>query len=172
MSPIHPLIAVSAIVFTSVNTLGIAGWCAGYGPTTVHDWAGRLYTIEVGLVLWGWSFMGNIFHDDDLREIRRAAMRRQKEQKQAGKPQGVDKLYMMPKNGLFHYVLYPHYLCEWCEWAAFWMIGGWGCVPARNFLVNEVATMTPRALTGWRWYVEKFGREEVGRRKAVIPGLL
>jgi 3-oxo-5-alpha-steroid 4-dehydrogenase 1 len=142
----------------------------------VYDWAGRLYKIEVGLVLWGWSFMGNIFHDDDLREIRRSAMRRQKEaaekDKKSGKSQGVDKLYMMPKNGLFHYILYPHYLCEWFEWAAFWLIGGWDCVPARTFLFNEVSTMLPRALQGYQWYVDRFGKEKVGKRKAVIPGLL
>jgi 3-oxo-5-alpha-steroid 4-dehydrogenase 1 len=32
--------------------------------------------------------------------------------------------------------------------------------------------MTPRALTGYKWYVDKFGKEKVGNRKAVIPGLL
>ena len=175
MSPIHPVVFVAAFTFNTVNALSIAGWCAGYGPTSAWDWAGRLYVIEVALVLWGWSFMGNIFHDDDLREIRRAALRRQKEaasKQKSGKGEGVDKLYMMPKNGLFHYVLFPHYLCEWFEWAAFWLIGGWACVPARNFLVNEISTMLPRALAGKQWYVEKFGKEKVGRRKAVIPGLL
>ena len=49
---------------------------------------------------------------------------------------------------------------------------GWGCVPARTFLLNEIATMLPRALQGKQWYVEKFGKEKVGNRKAVIPGLL
>ena len=118
--------------------------------------------------------MGNIFHDDDLREIRRSALKRQKAQaEKEQKPiEGVDKLYMMPKNGLFHYILYPHYLCEWFEWAAFWLIGGVNCVPARSFLINEVTTMLPRALQGKQWYIEKFGKERVGNRKAVIPGLL
>ncbi|KAK1093521.1 hypothetical protein LTR48_002161 [Friedmanniomyces endolithicus] len=157
-----------------INGISIGGWLAGYGPTTVHDWAGRLYWMEIGLVIWGWSFLGNVFHDDDLREIRRSALRRQqKKAKEEGKPiEGVNKLYMMPKNGLFHYVLYPHYFCEWLEWGGFWMVGGLGCVPARTFLLNEIATMLPRALQGRRWYVEKFGKERVGNRKAVIPGLL
>ncbi len=174
MSPIHLFVAAGAFTFNTCNALSIGGWLAGYGPTTVHDWAGRLYTIEIGLVLWGWSFMGNIFHDDDLREIRRSALRRQREQaEKEGKPiEGVEKLYMIPKNGLFRYILFPHYLCEWFEWAAFWMIGGLGCTPARTFLVNEVSTMLPRAIQGRQWYVEKFGAERVGNRKAVIPGLL
>lgn len=175
MSPIHLFVAMGAFTFNTFNALSIGGWLAGYGPTTVHDWAGRLYEIEIGLVLWGWSFMGNIFHDDDLREIRRAAARRQKEAaEKAGKTstEGVDKLYMLPKNGLFHYILYPHYFCEWLEWGAFWLIGGWACVPARTFLVNEISTMLPRAVQGRRWYIEKFGAERVGTRKAVIPGLI
>lgn len=195
MSPIHPIVFFSAFAWQVLNGLSLGGWLAGYGPTTVYDWAGRLYTMEIGLVIFGWAFLGNIFHDDDLREIRRAAGRRQREQalaeaKQAKqqsqpqspqtevKPQGptttttTEKLYMLPKNGLFHFILYPHYLCEWIEWFGFYMIGGWDCIPARTFLINEISTMLPRALAGRRWYVEKFGKERVGRRKAIIPGIL
>lgn len=139
--------------------------------------------MEIGLVIFGWAFLGNIFHDDDLREIRRAAGRRQKQaaatQQQpqnstaeVGETTTTQKLYMLPKNGLFHFILYPHYLCEWIEWFGFYMIGGWDCIPARTFLINEISTMLPRALAGRRWYVEKFGKERVGRRKAIIPGIL
>jgi len=182
MSPIHPFVWILALSFQLMNATCLGGWLAGYGPTTVYDWSGGLYRMEIGMVIWGWGLLGNIFHDDDLREIRRAAMRRQKklEQEKAEKEGktyeevkgSVDKVYMLPKNGLFRYVLYPHYLCEWIEWAGFWMVGGWACVPARCFLINEVFSMLPRALQGWHWYVEKFGREKVGSRKAIIPGLL
>lgn len=174
MSPIHPFVFVSAAAWQIVNGLSIGGWLAGYGPQTEGDWAGRLYYIEVGLVIWGWGLLGNMFHDDDLREIRRSVIRRREEQAAKGgkSAESVEKLYMLPKNGLFHYVLYAHYLCEWIEWAGFWMIGGWACVPARSFLLNEISTMLPRALSGKRWYIEKFGKEQVGSRKAVIPGLL
>lgn len=101
-------------------------------------------------------------------------MKRQREQAVKDKKplEGVDKYYMLPKNGLFHYVLYAHYLCEWVEWAGFWMVGGLHCVPARTFLLNEISTMLPRALSGRRWYIQKFGKDKVGNRKAVIPGLL
>lgn len=174
MSPIHVLPFVSAIAFNTVNGLSIGGWLAGYGRTTNADWAGDLYRIEIGMVIWGWSWLLNIFHDDDLREIRRSALRMQKEkaEKEGKTPEGVDKVYMIPKNGLFHFILYPHYLCEWFEWAGYWMIGGWDCVPARSFLINEIVTMLPRALQGKRWYIQKFGKERVGNRKAIIPGLL
>lgn len=174
MSPIHPLVMLSAIGFQLANGLSIGGWLGGYGPRTVYDWSGRAYEIEIGLMLWAWAFLLNIFHDDDLREIRRAAMRRQRAQAaKDGKPvEGIDKFYMIPKNGLFHYVLYAHFLCEWFEWLGFWLIGGLHCVPARSFLLNEISTMLPRALQGKRWYIKKFGKEQVGNRKAIIPGLL
>jgi 3-oxo-5-alpha-steroid 4-dehydrogenase 1 len=182
MSPIHPLVWAAALLFQIFNSISLGGWLAGYGPTTLSDWAGRLYTIEIGMVIWGWSLLLNMYHDDDLREIRRAALRRQrKEAEEKAKAEGkevqevrgdISKVYMLPKNGLFHFVLFPHYLCEWFEWAGFWMVGGWGCTPARSFLFNEISAMLPRALQGWDWYVEEFGREKVGSRKAIIPGLL
>ena len=127
-------------------------------------------------MLFALGFLGNIYHDDELREIRRAAarsqQRKQADQQDPKKTTSVDKVYMMPENGLFRLVLYPHYLCEWCEWAGFWMIGGLGCVPARAFLVNEIASMLPRAIRGKQWYINRFGKEKVGDRKAVIPGII
>ncbi|KZF25786.1 3-oxo-5-alpha-steroid 4-dehydrogenase [Xylona heveae TC161] len=84
----------------------------------------------------------------------------------------VDKVYVMPHSGLFRVILYPHYLCEWIEWTGYWMMTGFTCVPARSFLLNEISTMFPRALQGKRWYVERFGREKVGARRAVIPGVV
>lgn len=174
MAPIHPLVWFFALCFQLFNATSIGGWLAGHGPTSPYDWAGRYWVMEIGLVIWAWGLLGNIFHDDDLREIRRASDRKQrKDAAEQGKPLGkVDKVYMIPKNGLFKYVLYAHYLCEWVEWAGFWMVGGWACHPARSFLLNEISTMLPRALQGKRWYEKKFGKDNVGSRKAVIPGLV
>ncbi|KAF2086078.1 3-oxo-5-alpha-steroid 4-dehydrogenase [Saccharata proteae CBS 121410] len=174
MSPIHPYIYLSATAWQVTNGISIGGWLGGHGPTTAADWAGQLYAAEIGMVVWGWALLGNMFHDDDLREIRRAALRRQqKDAREKGVPVvGVEKVYMLPKNGLFQYVLFPHYLCEWVEWAGFWMVGGWACRPARSFLLNEISTMLPRAVQGKRWYVERFGAEKVGGRWAVLPGVI
>lgn len=184
MSPIHPIVWVSALSFQLINATCIGGWLAGHGPRNVYDWAGSVYRVEIGMVIWGWSLLANVFHDDDLREIRRAAKRRQlKEAEKRSKEEGksveeimkegdVSRVYMIPKNGLFHWVLYAHYFCEWVEWFGFYMVGGWDCVPARSFLINEIASMLPRAIQGWHWYVKKFGREKVGNRMAVVPGLI
>ncbi|OJD28764.1 3-oxo-5-alpha-steroid 4-dehydrogenase [Diplodia corticola] len=192
MSPIHPFVCACAAVWQLCNATALGGWLAGHGPRSPLDWAGRLYVAELGMVVWGWGLLANMYHDDDLREIRRAAARRQRREREAegkeggaattttmekegvkGKGTGgVDKVYMLPKNGLFRWVLYAHYLCEWVEWCGFWMVGGWGCTPARSFVLNEIATMLPRAVQGKRWYIERFGADKVGNRKAAIPGIL
>ncbi|MCJ1380509.1 hypothetical protein MMC17_003617 [Xylographa soralifera] len=176
MSPIHPIVWTLAFAFQILNATCIGGWLAGYGPTTSSDWAGRAVLIEVGMMIWAAGFLGNVYHDDELREVRRAAARKQerisKEQEEKGGSKRVDKVYEVPQNGLFRFILYPHYLCEWIEWGGFWLIGGFGCVPARSFLINEITTMTPRALSGRQWYINRFSKEKIGNRRAIIPGLL
>lgn len=177
MSPIHLFVWSSALAFQLINATCIGGYLASYGPLTTADWAGRAVYIELGMMIFFVGLAGNVFHDDELREIRRAAARNMQKREEAngegeGKGKSVDKVYMMPENGLFKAVLYPHYFCEWIEWTGFWMIGGLSCVPARTFVVNEIATMLPRALQGKRWYVKRFGKEKVGNRKAVIPGII
>jgi 3-oxo-5-alpha-steroid 4-dehydrogenase 1 len=187
MSPIHLLVWSSGLCFQIFNGLSIGSYLGGYGPTTRSSWrnyeenfkaGGRM---ELGMMIWALGFVANIFHDDELREIRRSAAREEArlakdadESTGKGKREkkGVDKVYMIPQNGLFWWIFYPHYLCEWIEWAGFWLMAGSGCVPARNFLLNEIATMLPRAVQGKKWYVEKFGKEKIAGRKAIIPGIL
>jgi 3-oxo-5-alpha-steroid 4-dehydrogenase 1 len=180
MSPIHILVWALAVCFQVTNGLSIGGWLGGYGPTSRLEWQNTALGYDVGvrvglgLLVWAVGFAGNVYHDDELREIRRTAMRDQKKKEAAdgGKGKGVDKVYLIPQNGLFRWILYPHYVLEWVEWGGFWLMAGSGCVPARNFLLNEIAAMVPRAYRGRRWYVERFGKEKVGGRKALIPGLL
>lgn len=176
MSPIHISVWASALSFQLINATCIGGWLGGYGPTTQDEWTGAAMRLELGLMIFAVGLLGNMYHDDELREIRRAAARNQERKQKArgekGDGKGVEKVYMVPENGLFRLVLFPHYLCEWIEWGGFWMIGGMACVPARTFLINEVATMLPRALDGKQWYIERFGKEKIGSRKAIIPGIL
>lgn len=177
----HIAVWAAAFGFQIINATCIGGWLGGFGPTTKAEWAGTGPRVEVGLMIFAVSLMANAYHDDELREIRRAASRNQKRRQESKDEKGekgekgekdVGKVYMIPENGLFRVILFPHYFCEWIEWCGFWMVGGWGCVPARTFVINEVATMIPRALQGKQWYVERFGKEKIGSKKAVIPGIL
>ncbi|KAK3297803.1 uncharacterized protein B0H64DRAFT_458353 [Chaetomium fimeti] len=162
MSPLHVVIWLSGAAFQVTNGLAIGAWLAAYGPTTQAEWADQISTGQ---------------------EIRRRAGRRAGSGKKDGKEgkngkdgkggatTGVDKHYEIPQAGLFKVMLYPHYFVEWVEWFGFWMAAGWGCVPARCFLLNEIAAMLPRAVSGRKWYVEKFGEEKIRGRWAVIPGV-
>ena len=172
------------VAFNIINGLVIGGWLAGYGPTSQVYWNDRLGYVYFGMLLWAYGLLGNMFHDDDLREIRRSAKKEEEKQTEIRdkKERGKDgrsaslksdiRVYKVPKNGLFQLVLHAHYLCEWIEWTGFWIFGGWAFVPGRAFLLNEISTMLPRALQGKRWYIEHFGEEAIQGRKAVIPGLL
>lgn len=160
MSPIHPIVFLSAVGFNIANGLSIGGYFAGYGPSPVVS-----TKMVTGIAIWALGLCGNIYHDEILADIRRSASSKHDKK-------GVQKLYLLPEGGLFRYALYPHYLCEWLEWFGFYLAAGWECQPARTFLLNEIATMTPRAVAGRRWYVQKFGKDRVGNRYAVIPGVL
>lgn len=179
----HPVYWLAAVAFQLVNGTQIGGWLGGYGPTSANDWDGRRAWMLLGTAVWAAGLLGNIYHDDVLREIRRAAACKQQRQEEKARvsvtadakedgTRAVEKVYMMPERGLFRFILYPHYVCEWIEWAGYWMVGGRRCHPARRFLLNEIATMTPRALQGQRWYLARFGREKVGGRRALVPGWL
>lgn len=179
MSPIHPLIITAGWSFQLLNALSLAGFLGGHAHTTTSSWHAAPHSsprMALGLAIWAAGFAGTVWHDDALREVRRAARRQQHQQRASaadGKEKlGVEKLYVIPEAGLFRWVLCPHYLCEWVEWAGFWVMCGAGCVPARSFVVNEVASMLPRALQVRRWYVARFGEAKVAGRRAVLPGLL
>ncbi|KAI5476916.1 3-oxo-5-alpha-steroid 4-dehydrogenase 1 [Pseudohyphozyma bogoriensis] len=53
-----------------------------------------------------------------------------------------------------------------------WPLEGWYLQPPALFLVNEVAAMLPRAISGHKWYQKTFGKDWPASRKVVIPGLL
>ncbi|EFX06309.1 3-oxo-5-alpha-steroid 4-dehydrogenase family protein [Grosmannia clavigera kw1407] len=180
MSPMHVLVWCMGVIFQLVNATCLGSFLAAYGPRTAADWRTQLApwpTLQfvVGITVFYLGLTVNFICDDDLREIRRrAALKRDDNASDSngGSGSAVQKLYLLPDTGLFRYMLYPHYFAEWVEWTGFYMAAGWGCVPARMFLLNEVAAMLPRAVSGKRWYIERFGADRVGKRRAVIPGVL
>lgn len=178
MAPIHPLPWVCAFVFNCLNAVQIAGWLSGHGDVTGIDWIGSRVRIQCGLMLFCFGMFSNILHEDELREIRRKAKTEQqhkekKEVAEGNKEKGgkAERVYKIPQALGFGWIFYPHYLSEWIEWAGFWLIGGARFTPGRNFLLAEVVAMLPQAYNGKKWYLEKFGKENVGERKAIIPYL-
>lgn len=170
MSPLHIAVWLLGVSFQIFNATCLGSWLAAYGPTTEEAWASQssILQFSAGILIFYLGLSGNFFHDEELREIRRREAQRAR--RDEGKV-SVEKHYQIPQAGLFRYMLYPHYLCEWVEWAGFWMAAGWGCAPARAFLINEIFAMLPRAVRGKRWYLERFGEDKVGKKWAVIPGV-
>ncbi|KAL7967721.1 3-oxo-5-alpha-steroid 4-dehydrogenase domain-containing protein [Trichoderma sp. SZMC 28014] len=177
MSPIHAGVWSLAFGFQVCNALCISSWLSAYGPTTTEAWSSVCsvpqFIFGIGIFYLGLS--SNFFHDEELREIRRREQKRQERiRKKAGgegQAASVEKHYQIPQAGLFRYMLYPHYLSEWVEWFGFWMAAGWGCTPARAFLVNEIFSMLPRAVNGKKWYMERFGEDKIKKKWAIIPGV-
>ncbi|KXH62409.1 3-oxo-5-alpha-steroid 4-dehydrogenase [Colletotrichum salicis] len=132
MSPIHVVVASSAVLFQLMNATCLGSYLAAYGPTTASAWdsalgRGGIAQFAAGIAVFYVGLTLNYFHDEELRDIRRTEQRRQakiaKQQKLKGneKANGVDKHYRLPDTMLFRYMLYPHYFCEWVEWFGFWM---------------------------------------------------
>ncbi|KAI1328015.1 3-oxo-5-alpha-steroid 4-dehydrogenase [Xylariaceae sp. FL0255] len=172
MSPIHVAIWTNAIIFQVSNGIAIGSWLAAYGPTTQAEWEAIGFSetrFYIGIAVFFIGLAGNYFSDEELREIRRSEMARQTQLKKEGKT--VDKHYEVPQGGLFKYMLFPHYFMEWVEWTGYCIAGGLAFTPARCFLLNEVFAMFPRAVSGGKWYKEKFGAEKVKGKWVIIPGV-
>lgn len=175
MAPIHVLVWFFALCFQVCNATCLASWLSVYGTVTEAGWKTQspMLQFALGLAVFYLGLAGNYFHDEELREIRRREQRRQEKLRKDAIQENVsvEKHYEIPQAGLFRYMLYPHYFCEWVEWFGFWMAAGWGCAPARAFFINEVFTMFPRAVNGKAWYVQKFGEDKVGKKWAIVPGV-
>ncbi|KAF3906995.1 hypothetical protein ABW21_db0207822 [Orbilia brochopaga] len=191
-APAHIVVLLIGTSFNYLNAYGLAGWLLWHGRVDAADSLGKL-RFAVGVAMWAIGFAGNVWHEDVLYEIRRRAKReaaqlgarkKRDENDSVGKGMqvldaGKDRLvvrgdnghiYEVPQGGLYEYCWHPHYFMEWFEWTGYLIAAGW-CPPAVNFLVNEIALMTPRAFQGVEFYRARFGRR-MPARKAVVPFLL
>lgn len=177
VSPQHIFVTLSGMTFQLINGTLLGAWLAVYGPTTAAEWAARvpLPQFALGILIFYLGISANFYHDEHLREIRRAEARRQEKLLREDpnlEQKGIKKHYQIPTAGLFRYVLFAHYLVEWVEWFGFWMACGWSSLPAMMFFLNEVVSMTPRAVRGKWWYEEKFGKDKLQGRWAIFPGII
>ncbi|VDB83166.1 unnamed protein product [Peniophora sp. CBMAI 1063] len=69
----------------------------------------------IGILLWIVGLAGNIAHDEILLNIRRKSKAKGKE-KEGSRP---GEHYAIPQGGLYRYISYPNYFCEWVEWIGF-----------------------------------------------------
>lgn len=172
MSPIHAVVASMMATFQFINSSCIASWLVYSDPSPSATLLSTL-TAVIGVSLFFLGLAGNIASENALFDLRRGAAKRKA--RSEGKAQVTfAKVYVIPPaTGWFKYVLSPHYVLEWVEWTGYWILGaglglGWQ-TPALWFLINELVTMSPRALSGKKWYAEKFGKRAVGGRGGMAP---
>jgi len=178
-SEVHIAIPIIAAVFNYLNGSLIGAWLAFMNTALPVQVTTKWFWIGLGGAVVG--MVSNIWHDELL-------MRLRDQRKEDG-----ENRYKIPYGGLFRFVSYPNYLSEWFEWLSFaiacstlfaasplapWTMSrmpfSWKYFPLNPpwaFLINEVATMLPRAISGHRWYKTKFDNYPK-ERKAVIPFLL
>lgn len=170
----------------------------------LQDGSSSILLFIVGATMWLAGFASNVCHDNVLFRIKREKLIEAKKQKNKGKFASIDPKdrYAIPQGGLYAILSHPSYTSEWLEWIGFSLctfalapaafppspsstlltklpailrpLEAWYVQPAPLFVIQEVAAMLPRALSGHEWYRETFGKEweEKGARWAVLPGLL
>ncbi|GAA6010251.1 hypothetical protein JCM10207_005687 [Rhodosporidiobolus poonsookiae] len=200
-SPMHVVIPILSALFNLVNggTIGmyVAGGLGGANSTGSGLKPHSALLFGGGIALWLAGFVSNLWHDEVLLDIKRKKQAQPRQDK-AGKP---EERYDIPQGGLYRYLSHPSYTSEWLEWTGFTLatfalslapfppsdsllaaagvpsllrpLQQWYLQPPALFVLQEVAAMLPRALSGHRWYKETFGKdwEKKGARWAVIPGI-
>ncbi|KAA8903173.1 3-oxo-5-alpha-steroid 4-dehydrogenase-domain-containing protein [Sphaerosporella brunnea] len=177
IAPFNILLFFAGVAFNLANGSAIGAWLGGYGSATEVP----VWRLVIGSAMFMLGLWGNVYHEEVLRDLRRDTPKKSKKSSKEAQKTPIEERvhelegrhYKIPHGGLFEYCWYPHYFSEWFEWTGYMIAGGgpFNFLPAALFVINELATMLPRALQGKRWYLKKFG-EDVPKRKAVIPGVL
>jgi 3-oxo-5-alpha-steroid 4-dehydrogenase 1 len=157
------------------SSFGILVVVAGWFVTAMHGYLNAVFISHlgehlnnswltdprfiIGMCIYLFGFTMNVYSDNIIRNLR------SKEEVQRG-----EKVYRIPKGGLFKYVTNPSYLTELISFTGF-AIATWS-VGAVFVLLVSAANLIPRAFQVHKWYKEKFGDEYPKERKVLIPFIL
>ena len=141
-------IALTAVVFNTLNAYVNARWISHLGVYTT-DWLTHpAFLAGVAVFFTGWGI--NTWADRVLRDLRKPG----------------ETGYKIPRGGLYEYVTCPNYLGEIIEWF------GWALatlsLPGLAFALYTASNIGPRAKTNHDWYLEKFP-DYPKQRKRLIP---
>jgi 3-oxo-5-alpha-steroid 4-dehydrogenase 1 len=177
------MVLASGTSFHLIHGLLLGAYLSSPAAEAYLDGAYGRARFWIGLALWMFGFVGNIIHDEILLNIRRNRAMITPGNVDTTKQIGKER-YAIPYGGLYRFVSFPNYLCEWIEWLGYALAAcplpslasGSGFVstvapPWLFFLCGAIAAMLPRAVRGHQWYHEKF-QDYPKERKAVIPFLL
>ncbi|WWC62087.1 uncharacterized protein I303_104677 [Kwoniella dejecticola CBS 10117] len=110
-SPLHVVVALAMGLFNLFNGYLVAAGLAFYPPEAEISWK-----FWIGVAGWAIGFLGNVYHDEVLNDLRRLPGDRlvtsrlsEDEDPKAGR-------YKIPRGGLYKFVSFPNYFSEWIEW--------------------------------------------------------
>lgn len=151
------MIVVMGWLVTTTHGYLNAVFISDLGTHFTPDWFFDARFI-IGITLYYGSFVLNIRSDAIIRNLRSV------EEIERG-----DKVYRIPKGGLFRFVTNPSYLTEITAFTGFalatWSLG------ATFILLISIANLVPRAFQTHRWYQEKFP-DYPPERRVLIPFVL
>lgn len=99
---------ILAAYLTSAST---AAYLAQNGLSSPRFWA--------GIAIWAAGFVGNVYHDEILLNIRRKAIAKGKAKELENGQPAPQPHYAIPHGGLYSIISFPNYFCEWVEWFGF-----------------------------------------------------
>lgn len=144
MSPIHLFVMSSAMAFNWLNSSCLAGWIRGYAipiPGFKTDGASTLASPSssstsalmnslplIGVALFTIGMTGNIYSETTLFRLRKEEAEKRSAKKSDTQDPATGnkyhKVYVIPPvQGVFRWILYPHYVFEWLEWTGFALAG-------------------------------------------------
>jgi 3-oxo-5-alpha-steroid 4-dehydrogenase 1 len=103
---------MSGVLFNLINGYLLASYLSLPSTISLLATSYSRPSFYLGIVLWALGLYGNIWHDEVLLNIRRKA--KVKGKAKEGKKEG--EYYGIPSGGLYEWVSYPNYFCEWAEW--------------------------------------------------------
>jgi 3-oxo-5-alpha-steroid 4-dehydrogenase 1 len=122
----HLIVVVSGIAFNVPNGFLLGAYLTStstatyltqqYGLSSPRFWA--------GIAVWAVGFVGNVYHDEILLNIRRKAIAKGKAKELENGQPARQPHYAIPHGGLFSFISFPNYFCEWVEWFGFALAAG------------------------------------------------
>lgn len=135
MSPVHIFMLLFGALFNYINSQCLAGWALGFPLSTMDTDTSLSKTSSVlpyvGLAIFFIGMAGNIRAERTLYRLRSDAAQSDINEKKnqdngndCATAKRCDKVYVIPPpRGLFSFVLFPHYACEWLEWLGYSLVG-------------------------------------------------
>ncbi|GJJ08470.1 hypothetical protein Clacol_002688 [Clathrus columnatus] len=135
----HIIVPLSAITFNAINGPLLGAFCsalaAPFDKTGIGAPSLRVDKVVqnnaifwLGVIMWGLGFVGNLWHDEILLNIRRKPTSEGmsssgpdlKKRKTSQRELSSDKPhYAIPYGGLYKFISYPNYFTEWVEWTGY-----------------------------------------------------